>query len=112
MSVRHVYPASAMTSSYSHTAQPSLDAIAAAVISEQSVRDWLVATTRHGSVYKGARSLDREQESIRGTSMKQPFYCNHWCGKDSRCTCRIEGSRSLETDAMFFLESGPLCQHH
>ena len=69
------------------------------------MRDWLVAETRHAQVYTGAKSLHREQERLRpGT--KQPFYCNYWCGEDSRCICRIEGSRSLETDAMFFLEAG------
>ena len=95
-----------MTNAYSHRAQPWLDAIAAAVFAEQSVRDWLVGAARHASGYKGAKSLQREQESVRGSGMKQPFYCNYWCSKDFRCTCRIEGSRSLETDAMFFLEPG------
>ena len=95
-----------MTQAYSHMAQPYLDAIASAVFSGQPVRDWLVEATRHASGYKGAKSLHREQGPVRGSGMKQPFYCNYWCGKDSRCTCRIEGSRSLETDAMFFLESG------
>ncbi len=93
-----------MTNKYSRRAQPFLDAIAEAVFSGQAVRDWLVAETRHAQVYIGARSLHREQARLRPNT-KQPFYCNYWCGKDSRCTCRVAGSRSLETDAMFFLEA-------
>ena len=94
-----------MTASYNSRAQPFLDAIAEAVFSRQTVRDWLVAETRHAQIYTGAVSLHEQQERLRpGT--KLPFYCTYFCGKDSRCTCRIEGSRSLETDAMFFLEAG------
>ena len=93
------------TTAYSSKAQPFLDTIAEAVFLSQTVRDWLVAETRHAQVYTGAKSLHREQERLRPDT-KQPFYCNYWCGKDSRCTCRVEGSRSLETDAMFFLEAG------
>ena len=94
-----------MTGSYSCRAQPYLDAIAAAVFTEQPVRDWLVAGTRHDSDYKGAKSLHDEQKAVR-PPMTQPFYCNYHYGKDSRCTCRIERSCTRETDAMFFLESG------
>ena len=94
-----------MAAPYSYRAQPFLDAIAAAVFSRQAVRDWLVAETRLAQVYTGAVSLHQQQERLRpGTKM--PFYCTYFCGKDSRCTCRIERSRSLETDAMFFLEAG------
>ncbi|MXW93089.1 MAG: hypothetical protein F4114_12210 [Rhodospirillaceae bacterium] len=94
-----------MAKRYSDKAQPYLDAIANAVFSEQSARDWLVARTHHTPAYNGARSLHREQHALRPKT-KQPFYCNYWCGKDARCTCRIAGSKSLETDAMFFLEAG------
>jgi hypothetical protein len=27
------------------------------------------------------------------------------CGRDNRCTCRIEGSKGLESDAIFFLRN-------
>ena len=61
--------------------------------------------THHAEVYTGAVSLHKQQERLRpGT--KLPFHCTYFCGKDSRCTCRIDGSRSLETDAMFFMEAG------
>ena len=75
------------------------------MFSRQTVRDWLVTQTRHAEAYTGTHSLHGEQECLRPNT-KQPFYCNCWCGKDSRCTCRIKGSKSLETDAMFFLEAG------
>ena len=95
-----------MTKVYSARAQPLLDAIAEAVFSRQKVRDWLVAKTRHAQVYTGTKSLHREQERLRPNT-KLPFYCTYFCGKDFRCTCRIERSRSLENDAMFFLEGSP-----
>ena len=92
-----------MAKPYSYKALPYLDAIATGVFSEQSVRDWLVATTRHASAYEGARSLHLDQQSIR--PKPERYYCTYHCGKDSNCTCRIDGSKSLETDAMFFLEA-------
>ncbi|MDE0702347.1 MAG: hypothetical protein OXH59_01340 [Rhodospirillaceae bacterium] len=88
---------------YSHKAQPYLDAIANAVFSDRSVRDWLVTTTRHEPAYFGAKSLDREQRARRPDT-KQPFYCNYWRCKYSPCRCRTDG-KFLETDAVFFLEA-------
>ncbi|MEZ5755763.1 MAG: hypothetical protein R3D90_13710 [Paracoccaceae bacterium] len=89
---------------YSAKAQPFLDAIAAGVFSQQEVRDWLVQGTPKTADFTGSRSLHKEQERLRPET-KQPFWANLWCGKDVACTCRIPGSRSLETDALFILES-------
>ncbi len=86
-------------SSYSSKAQPFLDAIAAAAFTDGRVRNWIIAGTRHEDRYAFAVSLHELQKEYRpGT--KQPFYVNYWCGRDKRCTCRIEGSSSLETDLM------------
>ena len=35
----------------------------------------------------------------------QPFWANYCCGRDSRCTSRIEGSKGLESDAIFFFRN-------
>ncbi len=86
----------------SHTAQPYLDAIAAAIHAGQDIRDWLVAGTR-GDAWRGALSLHDRQHALRRKGQKQPFYCNYHCGLDSRCTCRPDGTTALETDLMAFL---------
>ena len=89
---------------YSDRAQPYLDALARAAFDAASVRDWLLSGTQHAGTYAGARSLHNEQFALRPNT-KQPFYCNYWCGRDTRCTCRPEGSRGLESDLMLFLEN-------
>lgn len=95
-------------SSYSEKAQPYLDAIAAGVFASQSVRDWLIEGTPAEAAYRGAEVLTDEQRAVRWRSKptKQPYWANYWCGRDRRCTCRIEGSKGLETDALFFLRNG------
>ena len=91
-----------MSLRYSARAQPFLDAIDAAVFGSAAVRDWLIKGTRHAAAYHGAASLHAEQRAERGQP-RQPFFCNCWCGRDSRCTCRLAGSRALETDALFIV---------
>lgn len=87
---------------YSTKAQPYLDAIALAAFSQPRVRDWLLLGTELEARYAGAASLHEEQAAVRpGT--RQPFYCNYWCGRDARCTCRPKGSTGLESDLMLFL---------
>ena len=89
---------------YSDRAQPYLDAIAQAAFASTAVRNLLLAGTPHVTDYANARCLDAEQFALRPNT-KQPFYCNYWCGKDSRCTCRPEGSKGLESDLMLFMEN-------
>lgn len=91
---------------YSQKAQPYLDAIAEGVFMSRDVRDWLVRGTPVQAKYTGADVLIDEQRRVRwrkGTT-RQPFWANYFCGRDSRCTCRVAGSRSLESDAIFFLK--------
>lgn len=92
---------------YSSKAQPFLDAIATGVYSSQAVRDWLLSGTFVEPDYRGSLALNEEQRSVRwkGRQTKQPFWANYFCGRDSGCECRIEGSKGLESDAIFFLEN-------
>jgi hypothetical protein len=92
---------------YSGKAQPNLDAIARGVFSDPSIRDWIVEGTPFESAYRGAGILIDEQRAKRWHAKQtiQPFWANYWCGKDSRCTCRIEGSKGLESDAIFFFRN-------
>lgn len=89
---------------YSEKAQPFLDAIANAVFNSSAVRDWIIAGTKHEAIYTGSGILTDEQKNIRWRKKPttQPYWANYFCGKDSRCRCRIKGSKSLESDAIFF----------
>ncbi|MBK9082726.1 MAG: hypothetical protein IPL88_11935 [Rhizobiales bacterium] len=90
---------------YSDKAQPYLDAIAAAVFASAATRDWLIRGTPAAAAYAGAAILIEEQRAARWRRKptKQPFWANYYCGR--ACVCRIEGSRSLESDAIFFLRN-------
>jgi hypothetical protein len=89
---------------YSDKAQPYLNAIAHGIFASQEIRDWLIRGTPAERRYLGADVLIEEQKAVRG-SPKQPFFCNYHCGRDSRCTCRIEGSKALESDAILFFRN-------
>ncbi|KJC60481.1 hypothetical protein UP10_12775 [Bradyrhizobium sp. LTSPM299] len=67
----------------------------------------MIEGTAAEAEYLGSHALLEEQRRVRWRTgkTKQEFWANYWCGKDSRCTCRIEGSKGLETDAIFFLRS-------
>lgn len=92
---------------YSEKAQPYLDAIAEGVFGDQKIRDWVIQATPHEAAYFGASVLIDEQRAVRwhAKPTKQPFWANYHCGKDKRCTCRIEGSDALESDAIFSSET-------
>lgn len=92
---------------YSGKAQPYLDAIAESVFTSQDVRDWLIAGTPAEANYAKSDVLIDEQRAVRCRvkPTKQPFWANYWCGRDSRCTCRIDGSKGLESDAIFFFRN-------
>jgi hypothetical protein len=92
---------------YSGKAQPYLDAIAESVFTSQGCRDWLIRGTPVEASYAGSRVLIDEQRAVRWRTRptKQPFWANYWCGRDSRCTCRIEGSKGLESDAIFLFQN-------
>jgi hypothetical protein len=93
---------------YSGKAQPYLNAIADSAFTSQGVRDWLIKGTPVEADYVGSAVLIDEQQATRWRRQrtKQPFWANYWCGRDSRCTCRIEGSKGLESDAIFFFRNG------
>jgi hypothetical protein len=94
-------------SASSAKAQPYLDAIASSVFMSQDVRDWLITGTSAEPNYVGAGVLFDEQRAVRWRTKptKQPFWANYWCGRDNRCTCRIDGSKGLESDAIFFFRN-------
>lgn len=92
---------------YSAKAQPYLDAIAAAIFSSQQIRNWIIKGTSVESKYIGSSVLTDDQKRVRWSKVptKQPYWANYWCGRDSRCECRIENSKSVESDAIFFFRA-------
>ena len=92
---------------YSEKAQPYLNAIAQGVFASQQIRDWLIKGTSAETAFTGSSVLIDEQRAVRWRTKptKQPFWANYWCGRDSRCTCRLDGSKGLESDAIFFFRN-------
>ena len=92
---------------YSGKAQPNLDAIAEGVFSSIGFRNWIIEGTSAAAKYHDALPLIDEQRDVRWAKKptKQPFWANYWCGRDTRCTCRVYGSKGLESDAIFFLKN-------
>lgn len=72
-----------------------------------NVRNWVLKGTAAETSYIDSDVLNEEQQAVRWHKKptKQPFWANYFCGKDSTCTCRIEGSKSLESDAIFFFRN-------
>lgn len=94
-------------SAYSSKAQPFLDAFAQCMFGDIDFRDWVLEGTSLEKSYAQSTILIEEQRAVRWriSPTKQPFWANYWCGRDARCTCRIEGSKGLESDAIFFIKS-------
>jgi hypothetical protein len=61
----------------------------------------MVHTNAKGS--RRAGPIGKSQSSLRSPKMKNPYWFNYWCGKDSdRCSCRI--GKAIETDILLVLE--------
>jgi hypothetical protein len=73
--------------------------VAQAILYDGSFRDWVLQETDH----VGARPIGPVQGSLRSPSMKNPYWFNYWCGKDSRCACRI--GTGIETDILMIMDS-------
>jgi hypothetical protein len=77
--------------------------IAQAIEEDSGFRKWLFAGTRHGNALLHARPVEKNvQRSLRSPTLKNPYWFNYWCGKDSRCVCRI--GTGIETDILFILD--------
>lgn len=93
--------------SYSHQAQPYLDAIAEGAFDSRDIRNWIISGTPAEGAYTDARILIDDQRAVRWLRKptKQPFWANYHCGLDSKCVCRPPETKRLESDAIFFLEN-------
>jgi hypothetical protein len=76
--------------------------VAHAILESSGFRQWLLAGTKHEDIALEARPIGEIQGRLRSPTMKNPYWFNYWCGKDSKCACRI-GS-GIETDILFILD--------
>jgi hypothetical protein len=76
--------------------------LADGLINNEIFRKWFLAGTRYAYDYSFARPIGKTQSSLRSPKMKNPYWFNYWCGKDSGCPCRI--GTGIETDILLVLE--------
>jgi hypothetical protein len=95
------------TCRYQLAAQPYLVAIARGVRDSTASRAFLLQGTEYEQAYVDPEPLWREQWKRRDpiNSMSCPFWSNYWYEPCQSCDCRVDGSVSMEIDAMFFLRN-------
>jgi hypothetical protein len=78
--------------------------VADAIIHSSGFREWLLAGTRFENDYLTAMPIEEIQHNLRDpqSKMKNPYWFNYYCGKDSRCGCKI--GTGIETDILIILE--------
>jgi hypothetical protein len=75
--------------------------VAHAILESSAFRQWLLAGTKHENGALGARPVGEIQGSLR-TLTKNPYWFNYWCGKGSKCPCRI--GVGIETDILLIFD--------
>ena len=76
--------------------------VANGILQDREFRQWLLSGTRHGTTWLDAQPVGAIQGTLRSPGIKNPYWFNYWCGKDSRCSCRI--GTGIETDIFLILE--------
>lgn len=76
--------------------------VAGALLENSSFRRWLLTGTKFGPTILAARPVGEIQGARRSPGLKNPYWFNYWCGKDSRCTCRI--GTGIETDILLIFD--------
>jgi hypothetical protein len=76
--------------------------LAEGLINSKIFRRWFIAETRYAYDYSLAGPIGKGQSDLRSPKMKNPYWFNYWCGKDSGCWCRI--GTAIETDILLVFE--------
>ena len=87
---------------YSALELPYARPVAHAILESDAFRDWFLAGTKHEASLVNARPVGATQGGLRSKTMTNPWWFNYWCGRDSKCDCRI-GS-GIETDILLMLD--------
>ena len=77
-------------------------AITSAILDRSSFRAWFLAGTKHGEFAFTAKPIGEKQGTLRNPNLKNPYWFNYWCPKDSCCECRI--GTGIETDILLVLK--------
>lgn len=95
------------TCRYQLRAQPYLASIAQAVRNDATARAFLLLGTAQAARFADSEPLWQRQWFARDPqdAMKCPFWSNYWSEPCSSCNCRVDGSVSMEIDALFFLRN-------
>jgi hypothetical protein len=75
--------------------------VANAILESGVFRNWLLAGTKHETIAQDAHPVGEIQGSLRNQPLKNPYWFSYWCGRDSRCACRI--GTGIETDILIIL---------
>jgi hypothetical protein len=78
--------------------------LANAIIDDSDFRQWLLEKTEFEHVSGKLIPVGVEQEKLRSKGLKNPYWFNYWCGKDSQCMCRVKEG-GIETDILIVLRS-------
>lgn len=76
--------------------------LASSFLQDVAFRNWVLQGTPHHEDYHRAVPLGEAQRILRSPTIRNPYWFNYWCGKDSRCECRI--GTGIETDILIVLE--------
>ena len=76
--------------------------VANAILESGPFRHWLLAGTKHERDALTARPIGDIQGSVRSARLKNPYWFNYHCGKDSKCECKI--GTGIETDILLILD--------
>jgi len=78
--------------------------VAHEILESGAFRQWLLGGTKHEQSALHARPVGQLQASLRSPTMKNPYWFNYWCGKDSKCECRVGTGTGIETDILLMLD--------
>jgi hypothetical protein len=89
---------------YQKVAQPYLDAVARGIRDKSTSRAFILAKTEFSLLYADAVPLWQEQWAKRVLA-DCPFWANCFYDPCQSCNCRIDGSKAMEVDGLFFLRN-------
>lgn len=77
--------------------------IANAILQDRSFRMWIFKGTAFQELAADAIPVGDAQGKLRSPNLKNPYWFNYWCGRDSKCMCRAKEG-GIETDILLVLK--------
>ncbi len=76
--------------------------VAERLIESGAFRSWFLAGTRFQGDYLNALTIGDVQRGLRSPKMTNPFWFNYFCGRNSKCACKV--GTGIETDILLLFE--------